>query len=344
MRSERARKRWEGNCRKILARLAQYIFYAISSSSSRFRSLFQPVDCSHSSTIPKECKAESSPNLKQPIHHDVSTQQQVHHGLHHRCDHGEQCIGFHVFATVLQGHVGPNINHKISSTITTFCQNGWLQYNTRPRVVRILQYLERKERVVKKEHTRMANNVQELNAELTEIRTRKEDYLQSQAVGADGNKHFTESPLRSAVKVFMWRIIAGSITFATSLQFSGSVSSSLSIVGSDFCSKMATMFIGERLMNTRQAGRKSGSDTASRSLAKALIWRLFAVVNSLTVAIFVTKDLSVASKIAGSDALCKTSLMYAYERAWAKVEWGKNYRRQRQKVAPKVSTVAQSTR
>ncbi|KAL3941302.1 MAG: hypothetical protein SGBAC_004325 [Bacillariaceae sp.] len=195
----------------------------------------------------------------------------------------------------------------------------------RPRVVpdRILQYLERKEANVRKEHSRVANDVMALNAELSKIHTKRQDYLR--AVTADSVASFSETTLRSAVKAFMWRLIAGSITFVTSLQFSGSVASALSIVGSDFGSKMATMFLGERLMNKSQAGRKSGSDAASRSLAKALVWRLFAVANSLTVAVFITKDLSVASKIAGSDAICKTGLMFAYERAWANVEWGKKY-------------------
>jgi len=85
------------------------------------------------------------------------------------------------------------------------------------------------------------------------------------------------------------------------------------------------MFIGERLMNKSQAGRSTGSDGAGRSLMKALIWRLFAICNTLTMAIFIAKDLSIASKIAGSDALFKTGLMFVYERVWAKIEWGKEY-------------------
>ncbi len=78
-------------------------------------------------------------------------------------------------------------------------------------------------------------------------------------------------------------------------------------------------------MNKSKAGRASGSDAAGRSLAKALIWRLFAICNTLTMAVFIAKDLSIASKIAGSDAIFKTALMYFYERAWAGIEWGKEY-------------------
>ena len=78
-------------------------------------------------------------------------------------------------------------------------------------------------------------------------------------------------------------------------------------------------------MNTSQAGRKSGADDVGRSLAKALLWRVFAICNTLTMSFLIAKDLSMASKIAGSDAVFKTGLMFVYERAWAKVEWGKEY-------------------
>jgi uncharacterized membrane protein len=135
---------------------------------------------------------------------------------------------------------------------------------------------------------------------------------------------FTETAIRSAVKAMLWRIIAGSITFATALQFSKALSTALTIVGSDFFSKSFTMFIGERLMNKSKIGRKDGADNVGRSLAKALLWRLFAVTNTLFAAIFISEDLSIASKISGSDAIIKTTLMFLYERSWAKVEWGKD--------------------
>ena len=127
------------------------------------------------------------------------------------------------------------------------------------------------------------------------------------------------------MKSFIWRVVAGTVTLITSYRFSGSLKTALSIVASDFFSKAFTMFIGERLMNKSQAGRKSGSDDVKRSFAKALIWRLFAICNTLTMAVFISKDLSVASKIAGSDAIFKTFLMFFYERIWAKIQWGKEY-------------------
>jgi uncharacterized membrane protein len=115
------------------------------------------------------------------------------------------------------------------------------------------------------------------------------------------------------------------VTLQTAVKFSGSVSTALTIVGSDFVSKSATMFIGERLMNKSQAGRKKGGDDIGRSLMKALIWRVFALCNTLAAGLLISGNLKVASKIASSDAVIKTAMMFVYERTWAKIGWGKEY-------------------
>jgi len=190
----------------------------------------------------------------------------------------------------------------------------------------MIRSIDRK--IKKAEHFRnkSAETVSKYDSALEALQRRKNEYLAGAKIGKtpDGG-NFSESTMRSGVKALAWRVIAGSITFITSLKFSGSLSTALQIVGSDFFSKAATMFIGERLMNKSQAGRKTGTDSASRSVAKALIWRLFAICNTLTVSFFFAKDLKMASKIAGSDAIFKTGLMIFYERVWAKIEWGKDY-------------------
>ena len=195
-----------------------------------------------------------------------------------------------------------------------------------PLTDKIVQKLEKQEAALDKKRALAMEQLTKLEEDLNKVKSQKTEYLNGLKLAktpAGGN--FSETTLRSAVKAFMWRIIAGSVTFITSLRFSGSIATALSIVGSDFFSKAATMFIGERLMNKSKAGRSSGADNAGRSLAKALIWRLFAICNTLTMAIFIAKDISIASKIAGSDAIFKTALMFFYERVWAKVEWGKEY-------------------
>ena len=154
----------------------------------------------------------------------------------------------------------------------------------------IVRKLEKEEAVLDKKRAQAMEHLNKLEKSLNEVKSKKKEYLNGVTLASTpkgGN--FSETTVRSAVKAFCWRIIAGSVTFITSLRFSGSVATALTIVGSDFFSKAFTMFIGERLMNKSQAGRTSGADNAGRSLVKALIWRLFAICNTLTMAIFIAK-------------------------------------------------------
>jgi uncharacterized membrane protein len=188
----------------------------------------------------------------------------------------------------------------------------------------MMRQIDQKIQRYEKKQQKYLDRLNSAKAELEKYRDTKQKYLAGGDLGSR-SANFSETTQRSLVKAMMWRVIAGSVTFFTSLRFSGSMSTALSIVGSDFFSKAATMFIGERLMNKSQAGRKSGADDVGRSLAKALLWRAFAICNTLTMSWLIAKNLSMASKIAGSDAIFKTGLMFVYERVWAKVEWGKEY-------------------
>jgi len=135
---------------------------------------------------------------------------------------------------------------------------------------------------------------------------------------------FKETSQRSLVKAIGWRFTAGVVTAATSIYYTGDLAVAASIVGWDLCSKSVTMFIGERIWNNVEWGKKDGSDSNQRSIAKAIAWRIFAACNTLFAAVVLTKGKAgVATKIAGSDSIVKTILFYFYERVWTKVSWGK---------------------
>jgi uncharacterized membrane protein len=191
---------------------------------------------------------------------------------------------------------------------------------------KVIKKIEKQEAFLDKKRAQAMEQLNKLEESLNQLQSKKQEYLNGlELAETPPGGIFSETTARSAVKAFLWRIIAGSVTFVTSLRFSGSLTTALTIVGSDFFSKSFTMFIGERLMNKSQAGRASGADGAGRSLAKALIWRLFAICNTLTMAVFIAKDITIAYKIAGSDAIFKTGLMFFYERVWARIDWGKEY-------------------
>lgn len=190
----------------------------------------------------------------------------------------------------------------------------------------ILREFEKREAQIEKQRQEAMAKLTEYEATLDGLRAKKAQYLAaSQVAMPPAGGTFSETTIRSVVKAFCWRVVAGSVTFVTSLKFSGSLSVAFQVVGADFFSKAFTMFIGERLMNKSNAGRAAGSDAVGRSAAKALIWRAFAICTTLTMAIFVSKDLSVASKIASTDGVIKTTLMFLYERVWARIQWGKEY-------------------
>lgn len=134
---------------------------------------------------------------------------------------------------------------------------------------------------------------------------------------------FRETTLRSLIKAIGWRVVAGFVTFCSSFYFTRQLGVSLAIVGSDFVSKAATMFIGERLFNRVKIGRSSSGDNLGRSIAKALIWRVIAFANTMAVSGFITASAGLGSKIAATDAIFKTSLMVAYDQFWNRIDWGK---------------------
>ena len=144
------------------------------------------------------------------------------------------------------------------------------------------------------------------------------------------NGAFKETSVRSAVKAIGWRITAGIVTAITSYIFTKSLAAAAAIVGWDLCSKSVTMFIGERIWNKFDWGKEEGEggtdggDSAKRSLAKAIAWRIFAATNTFVGATLLNKGKAgVAGKIAGSDSVVKTVLFFFYERVWAKIAWGK---------------------
>ena len=64
-------------------------------------------------------------------------------------------------------------------------------------------------------------------------------------------------------------------------------------------------------------------DSHSRSLAKALSWRVIALVVTTAVSFFLSKDVAVAVSIGVADSLIKIGGYYLHERAWMGVRFGR---------------------
>lgn len=188
--------------------------------------------------------------------------------------------------------------------------------------LQFLKYVEEKERTLARKVHRAQDRVQAYQTSLEALQSKKEAYL-SQSSPNEFDSCKEESRRRSVLKSLVWRLVAGSVTFATTLHFLESVKAALQVAGASFCSTSFATFIGEQqhLMNRFQASGNGGSGNVGRSLAKTLVWRLVAFFNTLTMAMLVAKNLSMASKIATTDAILNAGFRFVHERAWARLHY-----------------------
>ena len=68
---------------------------------------------------------------------------------------------------------------------------------------------------------------------------------------------------------------------------------------------------------------KSPIDTQSRSVFKAVTWRITGSVDTIVLAFLFTSDLTVATSIGLAEVFTKMILYYVHERAWNRIPIGK---------------------
>ena len=65
-----------------------------------------------------------------------------------------------------------------------------------------------------------------------------------------------------------------------------------------------------------------GREAHSRSLAKAISWRVLGSIDTFLLSWLFTGNPKAAGAIATTEVLTKMILYYAHERAWARIGWG----------------------
>ena len=65
------------------------------------------------------------------------------------------------------------------------------------------------------------------------------------------------------------------------------------------------------------------SDTAIRSLAKAISWRVTGTIDTFLISWLITGQALIASGIALTEIMTKIFLFWMHERVWNKISWGK---------------------
>jgi len=65
------------------------------------------------------------------------------------------------------------------------------------------------------------------------------------------------------------------------------------------------------------------TDTAVRSLAKAVSWRVTGTIDTFLISWLITGQVLLASGIALTEIMTKIVLFWGHERVWNRISWGK---------------------
>jgi len=65
------------------------------------------------------------------------------------------------------------------------------------------------------------------------------------------------------------------------------------------------------------------SDTNTRSLSKAISWRITGTLDTFIISFIVTGEVLLASAIAFTEIITKVFLYWVHERVWNTIHWGK---------------------
>lgn len=66
------------------------------------------------------------------------------------------------------------------------------------------------------------------------------------------------------------------------------------------------------------------SDSHTRSVAKAVSWRITGTLDTFIISWFITGTWTLAGAIALTEIVTKVGLYWLHERAWNRVNWGRN--------------------
>ena len=68
----------------------------------------------------------------------------------------------------------------------------------------------------------------------------------------------------------------------------------------------------------------SAREARSRSLLKAVSWRITGTLDTFIIGFIVTGRLTIAGSIAATELFTKIALYYGHERMWSTIHWGRH--------------------
>lgn len=75
---------------------------------------------------------------------------------------------------------------------------------------------------------------------------------------------------------------------------------------------------------SNKAGRKRGQELVSRTLLKAVTWRILGTFDTIFISFFITGQWQLAFSIGLVEWISKMILYILHERIWNQISWGKS--------------------
>jgi len=134
---------------------------------------------------------------------------------------------------------------------------------------------------------------------------------------------------RSLIKSLSWRVLGSIDTFILSfviINFSSdnyTYDLAFYIAGLEVITKTIIYYFHERIWNKFNIGRIGDKVKRTRSLIKALTWRVTASLDTFLLSYIITGRFDWATTIAFFEIITKAILYYLHERGWNKIKWGR---------------------
>lgn len=134
---------------------------------------------------------------------------------------------------------------------------------------------------------------------------------------------------RSLIKSLSWRVLGSIDTFILSfviINFSSdnyTYDLAFYIAGLEVITKTIIYYFHERIWNKFNIGRIGDKVKRTRSLIKALTWRITASLDTFLLSYIITGRFDWATTIAFFEIITKAILYYLHERGWNKIKWGR---------------------
>ena len=133
---------------------------------------------------------------------------------------------------------------------------------------------------------------------------------------------------RAVAKAVTWRVVGTADTFLWSWIITGEPGAAGAIASLETLTKIVLFYLHERVWRLF----RWAPNARSRSLAKAVSWRVVGSLDTFSLSFLVTGHAGHAASIAVAEVVTKIGLYYLHERAWRRIAWGRL-------EAPKAATV-----